>query len=244
MLAKPSNIVPGLKAAFSARQPFNHFALNLSPQAVQVFENLRIDKAGFYNNFGADGVVHADTVRFVSELGNSHATATLAADVVYDLAQSVYEAMGAETSWLTLRASHPNTNFDIPRWHQDGLFFDFDAPGEQHKVAFALKGATTFFAHVNGNDRREFNLIARRASITDAAERRLAIAKFVKTLRTEMTPVGHGSVFEVGSETRSGVHSEPPIHASRLFMSLLPGTSAQIAQLRQEWKAPLTMFKL
>ncbi len=39
---------------------------------------------------------------------------------------------------------------------------------------------------------------------------------------------GQGVVFAVGSDDVAAVHSDPPIQEKRLFLSIVPGISAQI----------------
>jgi len=40
----------------------------------------------------------------------------------------------------------------------------------------------------------------------------------------------------VGNDEFAAIHSEPPIHESRIFLSFLPGTEEQIRELCSGWK--------
>jgi hypothetical protein len=45
---------------------------------------------------------------------------------------------------------------------------------------------------------------------------------------------GQGAVFKVGDDYPA-VHSEPPIHEERLFISILPGSKVKIQELYEKW---------
>ena len=127
----------------------------------------------------------------------------------------------------------------MPRWHQDGYFY---APfaGDQHKAALTLKGTGTLFNNFPQELRDEFNKYSREARPDDLAAKK-KLLDLVDTKQNETAEAGQGSVFIVGSG-RGAIHSEPPIHSERLFMSVLPGSKAQIEELRDFWKSPPTTY--
>ena len=54
--------------------------------------------------------------------------------------------------------------------------------------------------------------------------------KKVKQLKND-----EGLIFIVGNLDKALIHSEPPMHSFRIFISILPGTGEQIAGLKKRW---------
>ena len=77
----------------------------------------------------------------------------------------------------------------------------------------------------------------------DTSETRQTIGKLIDPANTQAALEGQATMFVVGDEQRAAVHSEPPITIERIFMSILPGTHAQIAELRERWGRPETTYK-
>lgn len=74
-------------------------------------------------------------------------------------------------------------------------------------------------------------------------KKRLKLAEFIKPDSIETTPPNHGSIFIIGPNN-AAIHSEPPIHSERLFISVVQGTSEQIEDLRTRWQAKKTTYSL
>lgn len=229
---------PSLKDAVKEDKSFVHFDARLAPDEKAAFATLCINATSSYDNFGAIDLVKPEAEKFFLRLGNSPGDAARAAATVDRLAREALEAFGAEAGWLTIRAALPTGAFDIPRWHQDGTFFDTPT-GEQRKVAIALKGASTLFNDLPNALRGKFQEALRAEK--DSTEQRLKIAQLVNPSDNSTGAEGQGSIFISGTE-RAAVHSEPPIHAPRVFVSIVPGTAAQIEELRTRWERPVTTY--
>ena len=222
-------------------ESFVNFDLHLSPEARSDIERLNVERIDSYDNFGHTDSVLEDSAKFLESLGNDPALSRRVAETIDQLVKDSLSAVNAETAWFTIRAFTPIDDFDIPRWHTDGTFYD-KTDVDQRKVAMTLKGPGTLLNNLPQSLRQTFNSVARSFE-SDSPENRRTLEKLVDPVNTQAGTAGQGTIFIVGSDERAAVHSEPPIHSERLFMSLLPGTREQIAELRERWGAPYTTYK-
>jgi len=229
-----------LQHALSSGRPFSHFDLGLSPETLNDLESLAVNEAGEYDNFGNLSSLETDITRFLENLGNVPELAASASSHINGLVLESLEAFEAEAAWVTLRASLPTDEFNVPRWHVDGYYYGSDE-GDQHKVVFTLKGASTPIADLPENIRTDFNALSK-VCRDDTPEQRRILAALVEDHFVTSAARGQGSVFVVGPD-HAAIHSEPPIHTARLFFSVMPGTSAQIEELRRDWEAPITTYQ-
>lgn len=226
-----------LLQALKRDESFVHFSLGIDKEDAARLGALNVSREDTYDNFGAGDKVQDETAQFLEALGNSKEEAAHAAGVINGLVEETLRAFGAEAAWVAVRATLPNSDFEIPRWHQDGVFFESEN-GEQKKVAFAVKGAPTLFNGTGGKLRDAFREASRRKE-DDTPESRLEVAALLDPAQTEQAKAGQGSVFVAGSD-RSAVHSEPSMKDPRIFVSVLPGTKEQIEELRERWNRPKT----
>lgn len=228
-----------LASAAAADKSFATFDLNLPPTVMKDVQTLKVAQHSSYDNFGDIQNLRDETARFLEEIGNAPALSQRVADAIDRLVKDSLSTVKAETAWFTLRAFTGTHEFDKPRWHIDGYFY---TPTEtaQRKIATTLKGPGTLLNDLPDNLRSTFNKLLRTSGNTMAG--RQALAQLVDPTQTQSIVPGQGVIFTVGSEERAAVHSEPPIPGERLFMSLLPGTREQIAELRKNWNAPQTTY--
>lgn len=224
---------PTLAEALKADKSFSHFSLGLEAGEQEKLAALKVSQEATYDNFGAGDVLQDETAKFIESLGNTKEEAQLAARVVSRMLEQTLKDFGAESAWVAVRATLPNDDFDIPRWHQDGIFFESEN-GEQKKVAAVLKGASTLFNGTGGKLRDAFRKAARSRK-NDSAETRIELSLLLDQSLTEQAKAGEGSVFVTGSD-RAGVHSEPAMKEARIFFSILPGSKEQIEELRERWQ--------
>lgn len=222
-------------------ESFVNFDLHLDPDSQADIERLHVGHIDSYDNFGQTESVLEDAAKFLESIGNDPALSRRVAETIDQLVKDSLSAVNAETAWFTIRAFTPIDQFDIPRWHMDGKFYD-QADGDQRKIAMTIKGAGTLLNNLPQSLRETFNSVARSFD-RDSPENRRTLEKLIDPAHTHIGTSGQGTIFIVGSDERAAVHSEPPIHSERLFMSLLPGTHEQIAELRERWGAPHTTYK-
>ncbi|MDX1921611.1 MAG: hypothetical protein SFW65_00590 [Alphaproteobacteria bacterium] len=212
----------------------NAAALTLTPAEHRLLDQLKIDKTLALDHFGL-APNDEETARFIRLLGNDHSVSVGVAALVERLYAQVTEAFGAQSAWVTLRASLPNHKFDVPRWHIDGYFYE-PFQGAQYKAAIALKGPGTLFASLNDEWRSAFLECMMQHNPSNPLDDRIKLAKMIAEQgQVTMTGERQGAVFAVGDRKASTIHSEPPVNAPRLFLSIVPGTRDQIAALKKRW---------
>ena len=222
---------------------FAFFDLGVSNNEKQQLHNLTINQTIVLNNYGDIDKLESDIVDFLIELGNNRQDAQAAAHIIYTIVLRDIALCGAPTGWIALRAFEPNDSYDLPRWHTDGTFY----LSEEHccyKLAYALKGPATLFVRLPHDTRAEFfkiqnSTFAEMNKKLSKEERynimhgnRIKLAELVDPYNLSYLPADTAAIFVTGNPYRSAIHSEPPIHENRLFMSIVPGSYEQI----QEWK--------
>lgn len=229
-----------MRQAHASPCSFAHFNLELSDAESAALRQLMIGRTCTYDNFGNMPSLETETVNYVASLGAAPFVATLVGRIVSDVTNRAVSIFNAETAWVTLRASLPSGAFDIPRWHMDGYFFR-PYSGDQRKVAVTLKGPTTLFSRVPGEWRAAFLECAHRYQHAPMAlEGRTELAKIVSASGgSETAGEMQGTIFVVGDCDRAAIHSEPAMQSERLFLSILPGSRAQIRELQERWSAPV-----
>jgi hypothetical protein len=155
--------------------------------------------------------------------------------------------------WFTIRVTAPTDAFKVPRWHQDGRMFPYDAGREdvvRSKYALTLLGPTTLMlqpeAHVfstfqQGEKQHYWWLETHGAEPTEEDEDN-ADSALQQWLATEFKDarrvrVGDGEVvrFSWGRED-SPAHSEPDLVCDRVFVSVMYGSESEIRKMC-EWRS-------
>lgn len=224
--------------AEAAAQPksFVNFDLGLAPEALVDMRALTVNEHKDYSNFGQIDTLRNDIANFLESVGNAPDLSGRVADVLDQVVKDSLSAVRAEAAWFTLRSFTPTDQYDTPRWHTDGWFFTPDGTRQQ-KIALAVKGSKTLLNDLPQTLRERFYKLLRSFE-SDTTENRQEIGKLVNPEDNQTALEGQATVFDVGDEATAAVHSEPPIHSERLFMSIVPGTFKQIAELRERWNQP------
>lgn len=200
--------------------------LGLSCKALQAIAQLNIDKSEAYDQFGDIHLLQKQIPLFIKRIGlNNDETASTLSKVTYQIATQIIEASGKKTAWISIRANTPSSEFDIPRWHIDGYYY---SPFNSFAFKFVtvLKGKPTLLYSMEQSEREAFN---------NHMNDREFLHHFLSKERVQSPKAGHGVFFVVGDMRRAQVHSEPKIESERLFISVLPGDIAEIAELKDRW---------
>ena len=64
--------------------------------------------------------------------------------IIINIIKNVLDEFNTEYFWISIRATMPNTDYDISRCHKDGKYF-IDSNNETPKFATVLKGPGTLF---------------------------------------------------------------------------------------------------
>lgn len=138
------------------------------------------------------------------------------------------ETDGKPCGWFTIRLTKPTEEFDTPRWHRDGNFF-----GATHKIAATIHGPGTLL--IREQEALKIVTEPKYMNVHPFGSEGLAMRAEIASQMSKFDPVqlqsGEMVVFRVGNRNNSAVHSEPPMHTDRIFVSILPGTEEQIRQL-------------
>lgn len=233
-------------------KPFASVPLQLSEEEQTVISQLINRKTDNYDHFGNLDGFKNEVTGFMESLGNSRDLSISSARILEKKINEIIQAFNAEAAWVTVRSSHDVDEFDIPRWHQDGYFYSpYDRP--QYKIGIVLKGPGTLFCSLSDEGRTEFNTIQSSIPLTPdmspdeikakTIELQYLLAQLIEKYKARKeAPVYQGEtnsgiIFIVGDENSAAIHSEPPIHSDRLFVSVLPGTKQQIQELYDNWRA-------
>lgn len=114
-------------------------------QAINTIEVIKRPRVFDYYGVVSNPELIDKIAAFINKLSNDNKSRLIANILVNRIIKSFVEAMGADSIWFTIRAlSEANSNYDIPRWHYDGPFYDSDLD-YQLKLAGVLKGPATLF---------------------------------------------------------------------------------------------------
>lgn len=132
-----------------------------------------------------------------------------------------------ESVWVMVRVTLPNNEFDIPRWHKDGYYIESEE--KTYKLVFTVKGAPTRFA--------EMTDVGKYKELEKYEEDDIEIRKKFMSAVKETDPISkdQATMYLVGGEDAK-VHSEPPIDAPRIFMSVVPGSREQIEKFKERYE--------
>jgi hypothetical protein len=130
----------------------------------------------------------------------------------------------------------PTDQYDVPRWHQDGTYWKTGPEELPYKVGTVFKGASTLFLepkveYVLTMKESAERLYQAKYSSKEEAIERLWLAEQFKEAAIFQGKSGELARWVVASDEFAAIHSEPPIHGPRIFLSFLPGTEEQIREL-------------
>ena len=169
--------------------------------------------------------------------------------IVSKLAKAVCQGYEKNYAWIDIRVSMPTTDWDIPRWHMDGSFYITEDKNQiQSKFVTVLRGAGTLMVNATKKEKEEYEkiMIENRPKTKEDKEKFFKDHKNQMKLRIKQNKVfekkkvkqlknDEGLIFIVGNIDKALVHSEPPTHTNRIFISILPGTETQILELKKRW---------
>ena len=106
------------------RYGFCFVDVGITSEDMAYFDALEICKNHELNHFGEIASLQENVAAFLSEIGtNETEVVERAARRIHEIAIEIIKVSGRETAWVCMRASLPNSLFDIPRWHFDGKYY-------------------------------------------------------------------------------------------------------------------------
>lgn len=216
----------------SPQNSFAYYDLQLSDQEIKILKSLKINTTDEYNNYGNLNALEPEVRKFIQSLSpKNKTTAEAASQIIVQIVNDIVQASGQETAWIAVRSFTSTSEYDVPRWHTDGYYYE-PRRGNPYKFALTLKGESTLFYRLPATERDAFSALQRKGTEQNQYNRH-ALADLLgrSPEALSITKPNQGAVFIVGSDI-AAVHSEPPIHEERLFLSVLPGSREQI----KEWE--------
>lgn len=219
--------------ALGPSHSFVYYDLHLSESEKSAVNALKINKTDSYNNYANLNALESEVREFIKALGKGNETnAKEIARLIVRLVNEILQASGRETAWVAVRAFTPTSEYDVPRWHTDGYYFE-PYSGNLNKFALTLKGSPTLFYPLPNDKKEQFYALRDKGSEQNDYNRQDLADTLGQPKEIISTAQPYqGAVFIVGSHN-AAVHSEPPIKEERLFISILPGSKTQI----KEWES-------
>ena len=233
----------------SSNKNFKTFDIAYSTDEEKAIESLQVDIRKDYNHSGSIDTM-VGLPEYLKKIGpNSNTTVNKIENIIKQLIQKCLLAYKKDYFWLSVRATIPTHEFDIPRWHKDGGFSGFEDV-DVSKFVTVLKGPGTLAIKQNKeiDDIYDEMIMKKRKLTRDLYEKALK-AKKVLSVDEEMK-INIDAYEKIRKElynklkkqiitqskysqslvfyTKSTLHSEPKTDVPRLFVSIMPGTKANI----------------
>ena len=227
-----------------AEKGFANFDLGLTAEQRLALDKLHVTGTGTYNNYAAPKrETVRDLTKFFNNVIRDRSQVAGLIETVLDIRQKIKDTLPCKSSWMSVRAFQRTPVFNMPRWHQDGIFYTHT--GNHFKIAMALKGPSTLFFTADQDMRTRFNQLRFGAACDDRSNMQPVLNGFVDHFRDDepAIPTQTATLFNVGFQD-AAIHSEPPISEGRLFLSFVPGTRRDIKALSQSWGEERSTIKM
>lgn len=240
----------------SENYDFQLFDINYTNHEQESIDNFKIDKKCEYYHTGSIRDLKSLNT-FLSDIGtNTKKDINNLEQIILNLIEKVLEGYNMEEFLLIIRVRTPDSEFDIPRWHRDGAYFDHTVITS--KFATVLKGPGTLFIksstsktsnfekfnELENAEDEERRMKRERPGIRFTYEEQEEINERYRTLYAALPKTGdmvqsgknQGVIFFANSGgVKGAIHSEPKIDENRIFISIVPGTKENIDErIRRE----------
>lgn len=233
--------------------------IGLTNDDEKIFKNIKIMEKT-YSFYGIISKIEQEKYisDFIKSMDNTDEHSNKVANIILSkLVIPFLNACKMNSCWITIRATEPTDYFDIHRWHCDGYYYKPEEMSNGNKNSFkiitSLRGPGTLFkkenndiknlmyeledkmllelnnllTDVNRTDMNKIKEIQRKTQNKYKSEISQALDKFP----TEQTTFNEALIFISGNKERCLIHSEPPMHEDRLFISIVPGNYDDIVDM-------------
>lgn len=239
----PKNISEYLEARNTTKSAFQIFHIDYTREEKDAIHNFNVKNAGNYESFNYYGseLNKKEVEEFLGKLGkNSKKEINLITKIIFKLLTNITKGYKTDYYWISIRIVDFSHDFDIPRWHTDGKYFDEKL--NQSKFVTVVKGPGTLLKDNTPEVKKVFNPINNkfRDEIISVPYRsdedkwtkinnkyREIFDNELKPFETKQLTNDEGLIFFAGDEN-SAIHSEPKMDRQRMFISILPGTKEDI----------------
>jgi hypothetical protein len=227
------------------KQNYLTFNIKYSKKELDYLDNLNIIKKTTFNFTGnIDDFNNNKLNKFLNSIGDNQ-NINILNNIIYKLLKKITSAYQTKYCWMTIRVTLPMNDYDEPRWHKDGNFFQ-NPIKETSKFLTILKGPGTLFIKKS----KKVNEIYNKYQIIKYEEKKKLgnydyneefenkykkiYVKEFKDFKYNQLKTRDGLIFFTGNqedEFKNGLlHSEPKKDVPRFFISILPGSESEIAE--------------
>ena len=237
----------------SSNKNFKIFDIDYSQDEEKAIESLQVDINKYFDHYGTIDTL-VGLPEYLKEIGsNSNTTVNKIEKIINQLIQKCTTVYKKDYFWLSVRATTPTHEFDIPRWHKDGSNFAGYSGIDISKFVTVLKGPGTLAIKQNKeiDDIYEEMKIKKRKFTRDLYEKAKKAKKvlsfdeemkinkdayekirkelYIKLKKQKISQPKKSQVLVFHTETT--LHSEPKTDVPRLFISIMPESKAFIEGL-------------
>lgn len=107
----------------------NYFICDIkyTKKELAYLDNLKILKAKTFNYYGninnLDDAKLNEFIKNITDCKEDCRDTIIFNNIIHKLSNKVCKAYNTKHCWITIRATLPNSTFDTPRWHKDGIYF-------------------------------------------------------------------------------------------------------------------------
>ena len=210
--------------------------LNIDDKIMTILNEININIDNVFNYFGESKILDSNKLKdFLINIGNNNIKdINQLTQFIKKLVLKICNKFNNKFCWLTIRISKNKDDklldYDIPRWHIDGRYYNSESI--QYKFILTLKGPSTLIINPNNKIRKTFLQFFD----NDIINTRLGRNKIVKNESIiKVKTLINGLITMSNNSNLATIHSEPPIHEDRIFISILPMTLDEINQLKLRW---------
>jgi len=239
----PQNISEYLEARNITKSAFQIFHIDYTQEEKDAIHNFNVKNAGNFESFNYYGseLDKKNVKEFLEKLGdNSKKEINLITEIIFKLLSNITKGYKTDYYWIAIRIVDFSHDFDIPRWHIDGKYFQDKL--NQSKFVTVVKGPGTLLKDNTPEIKKVFNPINNKfrdeiISVPYGSDQdkwtkvnnkyREIFDNELKPFETKQLTNDEGLIFFAGDEN-SAIHSEPKMDRQRMFISILPGSKEDI----------------
>jgi len=238
----PDNIYNYLDTRKETKRTYEIFHIDYTDKEKEVIKkfNLTLPDDKTYISYAHCGNNIPNIKEFFKSFGNnSDEDIDTVIKIINRLIDHVILGYKKEHYWINIRIANSNHDWDIPRWHTDGLYIPNGNLAS--KFVTVIKGPGTLLKEDTIESKDIFNSIKKEfeedKSIKNYQEKeknwRPKYDEKLKDIKTLQLENDDGLIFVTDNINNDigAIHSEPKMDKSRMFISIVPGTKEDIDTL-------------
>ncbi len=235
------------------KQNYLTFDIKYTKKESDYLDNLNITKKTCFDHTGNIDNFDNDKLNiFLNDIGDNQ-NIDILNKIIHKILKKITSAYQTKYCWMIIRVTLPTDDYDEPRWHKDGNFFQ-NPIKDTSKFLTVLKGPGTLFIKKSKKvnevfykyfmkKREEYKKLGygHNEEIEDKYKK-IYVKEFKKCKHNQLK-TKDGLIFFTGNyedEFKNGLlHSEPKKDVPRFFISILPGSETEI----NEYESSQIMFQ-